>query len=104
MNKLDKLVEDKIRTKGWVKLLPTEKCETTQPHRFRYTDGKSDSVSIIQYGALVGVFANFDISYTGNSTNVYPSAKWKEKYKQVDWDTAECNCGNCIAIQDSENE
>ena len=95
MNRIDKLVEDRIKAEGWIKLLPTEKCETTQPHRFRYADGKSDFVNIIQYGALAGVFANFDISHTGKSTKVYPSAKWKEKYKQVDWDTPECDCKKC---------
>jgi hypothetical protein len=102
MNKLDKIVEDKIKAEGWIKLLPTEKCKTTQPHRFRYTDGKTDSVSIIQYGALAGVFANFDIAHAGNSTIVYPSAKWKEKYKQVDWDTPECDCQDCLLIQGVE--
>jgi hypothetical protein len=102
MNKLDKLVEDKIRADGWIKLLPTEKCKTSQPHRFRYTDGKSDSVCIIQYGALAGVFVNFDMSYSGNITKVYPSAKWQEKYKPVDWDTPECNCKDCLLTQGLE--
>jgi hypothetical protein len=87
MNKLDKLVEDKIRAKGWIKLLPTEKCETSQPHRFRYTDGQTTSVCIIQDGALVGV---------------YQGPSWKEKYKQVDWDTPECNCKDCLLNQGLE--
>ena len=103
MNKLDKLVEDKIRAEGWIKLLPTEKCKTTQPHRFRYTDGKSDSVCIIQYGALAGVFVNFDMSYSGNITKVYPSAKWQEKYQPVDWDTPECACKDCSLVAGLES-
>jgi len=105
MNKLDKLVEDRIQAEGWIKLLPTEKCKTSQPHRFRYTDGKSDYVCIIQYGALAGVFANFDMSYTDNTTKVYPSAKWREKYEPVDWDTPECECQNCAiteALEETE--
>jgi hypothetical protein len=87
MNKLNKLVEHKIRAEGWVKLLPTEKCETSQPHRFRYTDGKTTSVSIIQNGALAGV---------------YQGPSWKERYKQVDWDTPECDCPNCAIIEGLE--
>jgi hypothetical protein len=51
---------------------------------------------------LAGVFANFDIAHAGNSTIVYPSAKWKEKYKQVDWDTPECDCQDCLLIQGVE--
>lgn len=102
MNKLDKLVENKIKADGWIKLLPTEKCQTSQPHRFRYTDGKNDAVSIIQYGALAGVFANFDISHTDKATTVYQSAKWKEKYKEVDWDTPECNCTECSMTEGLE--
>ena len=88
MNKLDKLVEDKIKAEGWIKLLPTEKCETTQPHRFRYTDGKTTSVSIIQYGALAGVYQGY---------------KWQEKYKQIDWDTPECDCQDCLLAQGIED-
>ena len=87
MNKLDKLVEDKIKAQGWVKLLPTEKCETTQPHRFRYTIGTIDSVSIIQYGGMVGVYQGYN---------------WREKYKKVDWDTPECDCQDCLLIQGTE--
>jgi hypothetical protein len=102
VNKLDKIVEDRIKAEGWIKLLPTEKCETSQPHRFRYTDGKSDSVCIIQYGALAGVFVNFDMSYTGNITKVYPSAKWQEKYQPVDWDTPECSCEECLVTDGLE--
>lgn len=80
MNKLDQLVENKIKADGWIKLLPTEKCKTSQPHRFRYTDGKTTSVSIIQEGTLVGVYQGYN---------------WQEKYKQVDWDTPQCNCIEC---------
>jgi hypothetical protein len=80
MNKLDKLVENKIKADGWIKLLPTEKCQTSQPHRFRYTDGKTMSVSIISEGTLLGV---------------YQGPYWQEKYKKVDWDTPECNCMEC---------
>jgi hypothetical protein len=88
MNKLDKLVEDRIRAEGWVKLLPTDKCETSQPHRFRYTDGQTTSVSIIQNGALAGV---------------YQGPSWKERYKQVDWDTPKCCCNNCLLADGLES-
>lgn len=88
MNKLDQLVEDKIKADGWIKLLPTEKCQTSQPHRFRYTDGKTTSVSIIQYGALAGVYQGYN---------------WQEKYRQVDWDTPECDCQDCLLAQGVES-
>lgn len=85
MNKIDKLVEERIQSKGWIKLLPTDKNPTKQPHRFRYTDG--NSVSIIKDGALSGV---------------YQGPYIKEKYKQVDWDTQECNCIECSVLEGSE--
>jgi hypothetical protein len=103
MNKIDKLVEDRIQAEGWIKLLPTEKCETTQPHRFRYAeitdvwtddfDGSSypknyqQSISIIQYGALIGV---------------YQGPGWKSRYAPVDWDEPECNCKDCLLTQGIE--
>lgn len=87
MNKLDKLVEDKIRTEGWIKLLPTEKCETTQPHRFRYADKNFASINIIQHGTVLGV---------------YQGPSWESKYKIVDWDTPECCCNDCFLAKGME--
>ena len=87
MNKLDELVEDKIRAEGWIKLLPTEKCETTQSHRFRYADKNFASINIIQHGTVLGV---------------YQGPFWEAKYKQVDWDTPECNCKDCLLAQGME--
>ena len=87
MNKLDKIVEDKLRADGWMKLLPTDDNPNSQPHRFRYTDGQTTSVSIVQYGALAGV---------------YNGPYLEKKYKQVDWDTPECCCDDCLLKQGIE--
>lgn len=87
MNKLDKSLENKLRADGWIKLLPTEKCETTQPHRFRYADKNFASINIIQHGTVLGV---------------YQGPSWKLKYKIVDWDTPECNCKDCLLTQGIE--
>lgn len=87
MNKLDKLVEDKIRAEGWIKLLPTEKCETNQPHRFRYADKNFASINIIQHGTVLGV---------------YQGPSWEAKYKIVDWDTPECGCNDCFLAKGME--
>jgi hypothetical protein len=81
MNKLDKSLEDKLRADGFSKMLPIDE-KIGQPHRFRY--GGPYSINIIQYGQLLGV---------------YQGPSWEAKYKQVDWDTPECECEDCAIIE-----
>lgn len=88
MDTLDKIVENKLRGEGWLKLLPTDEQPTGQPHRFRYADKNFTSINIIQHGALAGV---------------YQGHNWQEKYKQVDWATPECDCKDCSLVAGLES-
>ena len=73
----DKYQEEKLREAGWLKLLPNENTETSQPNRFRYiSPDYSSGVVIIDKGGIRGVY-------------VTPGAPkgWTDRYHEVPWDT-----------------
>ena len=87
MSKVDKSIEDNLRAKGWMKLLPTDEYPTGQSHRFRYlakVDFGDPFIVIIQGGELRSVFSGLF---------------WQERYREVDWDTPDCQCRNCATIE-----
>jgi len=73
----DKWREKQLRQDGWLKLLPNEKVETSQPNRFRYiAPDYSSGVVIIENGNTYGVYAS-----PGSPEG------WRDRYYEVPWDT-----------------